>query len=140
MKVVFSQKIESDYIGKLMQISLNVLILYWKTNTKSLLRHTFFNIWDLQNTHPRAETPKNRIFRKIGHPRAENVWKSFFHKKSNQIILEDRCKFHSMGSFYVRKPMQILLIKFILYWKNNANFTHFILENQHKVFTHTHIF
>ena len=32
LKVVFTQKIDSDYIGKPMQISLNRLILYWKVD------------------------------------------------------------------------------------------------------------
>ena len=64
-----------------MEISLIRLILYWKTNTKPLLRHTFFKIWDLQNAHPRAENVKNSTFRKNAHSRAENLSNSFFHEK-----------------------------------------------------------
>ena len=64
-----------------MQNTIIWAILYRKTNTKLLLRHTFFKIWDLQNAHPRAEKVKNSTFRKNAHSRAENFSKSFFHKK-----------------------------------------------------------
>ena len=87
-----------------MQISLIILYLYSKNNTKSLLRHTFFNMWGIQNTHPSAETLKIAHYEKL-------------------VILARRT-FESR--FFTINRIR-------LYWKIDTNFTqcaHFVYENQ----------
>ena len=87
-----------------MQISLIILYLYSKNNTKSFLRHTFFNMWGIQNTHPSAETLKIAHYEKL-------------------VILARRT-FESR--FFTKNRIR-------LFWKIDANFTqcaHFVYENQ----------